>query len=116
MEVTVLKFSKLSLEIDDENLLYFYVNLSLLPTEKDYSPYVTYQQCDLNLGTLYILCVYFDLSFLFDLNPYILNTPLVALVSIELHSLLSGSRVIAIFESNKWFTDCINQDMLNFTL
>ena len=29
-----------SLEIDGENLLYFDVNLSLLPTEKDYSPYV----------------------------------------------------------------------------
>ena len=38
-----LTFSKLSLEIDGENLLYFDVNLSLLPTEKDYSPYVTYQ-------------------------------------------------------------------------
>ena len=43
LEVTVLKFLKLSLEIDGENLLYFDVNLSLLPTEKDYSPYVTYQ-------------------------------------------------------------------------
>ena len=38
-----LKFLKLSLEIDGENLLYFDVNLSLLPTEKDYSPYVIYQ-------------------------------------------------------------------------
>ena len=43
LEVTVLKFSKLSPEIDGESLLYFDVNLSLLPTEKDYSPYVTYQ-------------------------------------------------------------------------
>ena len=41
MEVTVLKFSKLSLEIDGENLLHFDVNLSLLPTEKDYSLYFT---------------------------------------------------------------------------
>ena len=43
LEVTVLKFSKLSLEIDGENLLYFDVNLSLLSAKKDYSPYVTYQ-------------------------------------------------------------------------
>ena len=34
------KVLKLSLEIDGENLLYFDVNLRLLPTEKDYSPYV----------------------------------------------------------------------------
>ena len=38
----MLKFSKFSLEIDGENL-YFNVSSSLLPTEKDYSPYVTYQ-------------------------------------------------------------------------
>ena len=53
-----LKFWKLSLEIDGESLLHFNANLSLLLTEKDYSPYVTYQLCDLNLGALYIYCVF----------------------------------------------------------
>ena len=76
-----LKFWKLSLEIDGENLLHFNVNLSLLPTEKDYSPYVTYQLCDLSLGALYILRVYFDLSFSLEFNPYILNmVPLMPMV------------------------------------
>ena len=38
-----LKFWKLSLEFDGGNLLHINVKLSLLSTEKDYSPYVTYQ-------------------------------------------------------------------------